>query len=318
MMRGTGIDQLPRPVRQELRTVTALLFEAFAQTLKGRLSEQYRTGHIVKLILHGPPARIVPWHGGAGDPLPLWAIVNHPKLVRRKQDWHLVRDRLRRAWEFGEIARPVRLTVHSLQQVNSALAEGIPDFVTMASEGISLYEMEGFRFASPRLLPPSERHARAQVEFARWYKRASDFLTGAAFYRNEANNPMTALLLHQACEHLYQCVSWTLALHGRRTHALDELRELAEFHDVRLKAIWPGDSRFERRCFSLIRRAYVEARYVPTFAITDAELAWAMERVIQLRGLVGELCRERLAAMAPATLSRHHHCSAQGGQHVQL
>nr|WP_087575745.1 MULTISPECIES: HEPN domain-containing protein [unclassified Sphingomonas]AJW29465.1 hypothetical protein pJE1_043 [Sphingomonas sp. JE1] len=315
MTPSPGIDHLPWPVRQDLRTVTALLFEAFAETLKGRLSEQYRTGRIVKLILHGFPD---PSNGTAGHAFPLWAIVNHPKLVRRKQDWHLVRDRLRRAWEFGEIARPVRLTVHSLQQVNSVLAEGIPDFVTMASGGISLYEMEGFRFASPRLLPPSERHARGQAEFVRWYKRASDFLTGAAFHRNDDNNPMTALLLHQACEHLYQCVTWTLALHGRRTHALDELRELAESHDVRLKAIWPGDSRFERRCFSRIARAYVEARYVPSFAITDAELAWAMQRVIELHGLVEELCRERLAAMARAILPCHDQCSAQGVQHAQL
>ena len=41
----------------------------------------------------------------------------------------------------------------------------------------------------------SERHARGQAEFARWHKRASDFLMGAAFYRSGGNAPMAALLL---------------------------------------------------------------------------------------------------------------------------
>ncbi len=46
---------------------------------------------------------------------------------------------------------------------------------------------------------------------------------------------MAALLLHQACEHLYQCLTWTLKLHGRRTHSLDELRGLAEAEHEKLE-----------------------------------------------------------------------------------
>jgi HEPN domain-containing protein len=54
---------------------------------------------------------------------------------------------------------------------------------------------------------------------------------------------MAALLLHQACEHLYQCVLWSLTLHGPRTHALDELRESAEALDIRLREAWPRETR---------------------------------------------------------------------------
>lgn len=66
--------------------------------------------------------------------------------------------------------------------------------------------------------------------------------------------PMAALLLHQACEHLYQCVAWSLTLHGLRTHALDELREVAEELDIELAKAWPRDTLFERRVFGCIRR----------------------------------------------------------------
>ena len=297
MMSRANMGQLPWPVRQELCHVTAMLFETFAETTKGRLSEHYRSGHILTLILHGSHTRPDSWNVAPEDAFHLLAIVNHPRLARRQQDWRLVRDRLRRAWEFGEIARPVRLTVHSLEQVNSALVEGIPYFVAIADEGIPLYEMEGFRLPSPRLLPMSERHARGQAEFARWHKRASDFLMGAAFYRSGGNAPMAALLLHQACEHLYQCVSWTITLHGWRTHALDELRERAEALDPRLSIAWPREARFERRAFGCIRRAYVEVRYGRSYRISPDELAWAMKRVTQLHGLTERLCRERLHDM---------------------
>ncbi|QDC36377.1 HEPN domain-containing protein [Sphingobium fuliginis] len=309
MTPSTDREQLPWPVRQELCRVTAMLFEAFAENLKGRLSEHYRSGRILTLILHGSHARPDSWNVAPEDAFHLLAIVNHPRLACRKQDWRLVRDRLRRAWEFGEIARPVRLTVHSLEQVNNALAEGIPHFVAIAGEGIPLYEMEGFRFASPRPLPMPERHAREQSEFARWHDRASDFLLGAAFYRREGNAPMAALLLHQACEHLYQCVLWTITLHGPRTHALDELRERAEALDARLSIAWPRETPFERRTFGCIRRAYVEVRYGRSYRIGSDELAWTMERVILLHDLTERLCRERLDGMVAIGEECHGRCA---------
>ncbi|WP_242130434.1 HEPN domain-containing protein [Sphingobium sp. Sx8-8] len=310
MMPSTDREHLPWPVRQDLRTVTAMLFEAFAESLKGRLSEHYRSGRILTLILHGSHARSDSWNVAPEDAFHLLAIVNHLRLARRQQDWRLVRDRLRRAWEFGEIARPVRLTVHSLEQVNGALAEGIPHFVTIAGEGIPLYEMEGFRLLSPRLLPMQERHARGQSEFARWHDRASDFLLGAAFYRSEGNAPMAALLLHQACEHLYQCVLWTITLHGPRTHALDELRERAESIEPRLSIAWPRATPFERRAFGCIRRAYVEVRYGRSYRIGSDQLEWAMERVMLLHGLTERLCRERLNDMVSVHReARHGRCA---------
>ena len=305
-----NMDQLPWPMRRELCRATAMLFETFAESLKGRLSEQYRSGRILSLILHGSHARPHSWNVAPEDAFHLLAIVNHPRLARTRRDWRLARDRLRRAWEFGEISRPVRLTVHSLEQFNSALSEGIPHFVAIADGGIPLYEMEGFRFASPSLLPMPERYARGQSEFARWHDRASDFLLGAAFYRSEGNAPMAALLLHQACEHLYQCVLWTITLHGPRTHALDELRERAEALEPSLSIAWPRATPFERRVFGCIRRAYVEVRYDHSYRIGSDELAWAMERVVLLHDLTERLCRERLDDMVPIDGEvRHGRCA---------
>jgi HEPN domain-containing protein len=101
--------------------------------------------------------------------------------------------------------------------------------------------------------------------------------------------PMAALLLHQACEHLYQCVLWSLTLHGPRTHALDELREAAEAIAPELGSAWPRDTSFERRAFGCIRRAYVEVRYGASYRISDEELAWAMDCAASLHRQVDAL-----------------------------
>jgi HEPN domain-containing protein len=294
MILRTDMEHLPWPMRLELRGITAMLFEAFAEAIKGKLSDQYRHVRIIKLILHGPHVHGEWQDVPPGEAIHLLAIVNHPRLACQEHDWRLVRDRLRRAWEFGEIAQPVRLAVHSLEQVNHALAEGVPHFVTIAIEGIALYELDRSPLKPPRHLPAPERRARGMAEYTRWYGRAADFLMGAAFFQDQGNTSMAALLLHQACEHLYQCVIWSLTLHGPQTHALDELREIAEAQDRRLRSAWPRDTTFERRAFGCIRRAYVEVRYGRNYRISAEGLAWAMRRATLLQRLVPVVCRERL------------------------
>ena len=77
-----------------------------------------------------------------------------------------------------------------------------------------------------------------------------------------------------------------------RTKALPMLLE-----DVRTRLVeaWPRSSKFERRCFELLRQAYVNARYSPHYEISANELAWLSERVTALQELVRRVCEERLA-----------------------
>jgi HEPN domain-containing protein len=279
MMLRTDADHLPAPITEELLNITTILFEAFEETTKGRCSEHFRAGRILTLILHGPHAEKEWEEVAPGEAFRLLAIVNYSRLARSERDWRLVRDRLRRAWEHGEITRPVRLAVESLERINSALVEGVPHFVTIAEQGIALYQMEGLRLKEPRHLPARERAIRGVAEFIRWHKRGTGFLAGAAFYRDRGDAPMAALMLHQACKHFYLSVLRSVSLHAPRTHALDELREAAEALDPHLCSAWPRNSRFERRAFGCIRRAYIEARYGRSYRISGEEMSWAFARV---------------------------------------
>jgi HEPN domain-containing protein len=298
MMLRTDADHLPAPITEELFHVTTILFEAFEETTKGRCSEHFRAGRILAMILHGPHAEksweeIMP-----GEAFRLLVIVNYSRLARSERDWRLVRDRLHRAWEHGEITRPVRLGIESLERVDGALVEGVPHFVTIAEHGIALYQMEGLRLKEPRRLTVRERAIRGVAEFMRSHQRGTGFLAGAAFYRDRGDMPMAALMLHQACEHFYLSVLRSISLHAPRTHALDELREAAEALDPRLCSAWPRDSRFERRAFGCIRRAYVEARYGQSYRISDEELSWAFARVEILAERAALACADHQASLA--------------------
>jgi hypothetical protein len=102
-------------------------------------------------------------------------------------------------------------------------------------------------------------------------------------------------MLHQATERAYHCALLTLTLYSPKSHRIKVLRSQAEGVDNRLIAAWPRDSRFSRRCFELLSRAYVEARYSAKYAITTEELTWLAERVKALQDLVEAICRERLS-----------------------
>jgi hypothetical protein len=91
-----------------------------------------------------------------------------------------------------------------------------------------------------------------------------------------------------------------MTLYSSKTHRLNLLRDRAEELDSRLIGIWPRTNKFERVGFDLIRRAYVEARYSPSYEISDAHLDWLEQRVLALQEAVEAVCRERIETLRQA------------------
>lgn len=109
--------------------------------------------------------------------------------------------------------------------------------------------------------------------------------------RNEA-----AFVLHQATERLYHCVLLVFTLYSPKSHKLNFLRSHAEEGAPELIAAWPRADKFSRRCFDLLRQAYVNARYSPHYEISDEELRWLGDRVTELQAMVKVVCERRLLA----------------------
>ena len=88
-----------------------------------------------------------------------------------------------------------------------------------------------------------------------------------------------------------------LTLYSPKSHKLNFLRSQCEQLGPQLAEAWPRATRFEQRCFELLRRAYVDARYSPHYKITPDELAWLGKRIGVLQGLVGRICDARLTTL---------------------
>ena len=104
-----------------------------------------------------------------------------------------------------------------------------------------------------------------------------------------------AFMLHQSVERFYHCTLLTLTLYSPKSHKLNFLRSHAEEVAPELIAAWPRADKFSRRCFELLRQAYVNARYSPHYEISDEELRWLGVRVAELQTLVKASCERRLS-----------------------
>jgi uncharacterized protein len=192
------------------------------------------------------------------------------------------------------IETPVNVIVHTLQEVNDQLARGRPFFIDIIRDGIMLYEKEGHPFVAPKPLSEEEAREEAEGYFGEWFGSASDFYDQGRYAVEKERPKIAAFEFHQATERLYHCVLLVLTLYSPKSHRLKFLRSSAERIEPRLIEAWPRDTKFARRCFERLDRAYVDARYSPHYEITEEELRWLIERIQVLQNLVEQICREKL------------------------
>lgn len=295
----SDLDHLPKAKQRELAHVVRVLFEEFAAAHAIAGHKWKKQGRILKLLLYGSHARgdwVDDPVGGYRSDYDILIVVNDERLIEFEY-WAAAEDRLMRdATITGSLTAPVNFIVHSLTDVNGQLERGRPFFVDIVGQGTALYEADGFAFAQPRKLPPEEALAEARKHFEQWFPSAVAFLKMARAAVLEGDMNEAAFVLHQAVERLYHCSLLTLTLYSPKSHKLNFLRSHAETIAPDLIEAWPRADKFERRCFELLRQAYVNARYSPHYAITEAELNWLAERVAVLQELVRIVCERRLSA----------------------
>jgi len=294
----TGLDHLPASKQRELEHVVRVLFEEFEAAQVRRSSKWNKQARILKLVLYGSYARggwVDDPVGGYKSDYDILIVVNDDNLVDLDY-WSAADDRLMRDMTITKtLSAPVNFIVHSLTDVNRQLEKGRPFFIDIIRDGILLYEAEGFCFAQPRDLPPEEARIEAQGHFEKWFASAEAFRKMAVGAIEIGDRNEAAFVLHQATERLYHCTLLTLSLYSPKSHRLNFLRSHAEEIAPELVKAWPRDDKFSRRCFDLLRQAYVNARYSPHYKVTDEELNWLGERVAVLQELVKTVCERRLA-----------------------
>jgi len=292
------LDHLPDKKRRELARVVQIIFEEFEEAQKNKLSDKARAGRILKLILFGSFARgdwVEDRDSGYRSDYDLLAVVNVESFAEENDVWQTIDDRLTREFAVtGHLKTPAKVIAHSLADVNDKLSRGLPFFMDIARDGIMLYEAPGHPLAAPKPLTPEAARAEAQRHFDQWFQLSVDALAFAEFGIASDRWRHGAFMLHQATEEAYHCALLVLTLYSPKSHRLSVLRTHAERVAPRLIEAWPRDSKFARRCFTRLDRAYVDARYSPHYEITTEELAWLVERLKVLQALVKDVCEARL------------------------
>lgn len=296
-MRDT-LDHLPQSKQRELAHVVRVLFEEF-EAMHARGNQKWaKQGRILKVVLYGSYARgdwVDDPIGGYKSDYDILVVVSDERLTEF-EFWSPAEDRLMRdATITNAVTAPVSLIVHCLNDVNAQLERGRPFFVDIVKQGIALYQAEGFHFATPRDLPPEEAQAEAKGHFDEWFFSAAGLLDTATYAASQGRAKEAAFHFHQSAERFYHCALLVLSLYSPKSHRLNFLRSQAEQIAPSLVGAWPRDDKFSRRCFELLRQAYVNARYSPHYEISDAELHWLGEHVAELQALVKSVCEDRLA-----------------------
>lgn len=271
------LDHLPAGKRGELSFVVDVLRSAFDQAKATRQSPALRDGTILKIILFGSYARgdwVEDPVGRYFSDYDLLVVVEDERHTDVLEFWETAEQRLLDALALGTRLRtPTSFIVHSLADVNSQLERGRYFFLDIVRDGVALFEVPGHPFAEPKPLAPEAALAEAEGHYEDWIPGAANRLKIAAFTANEGLANETAFELHQAAEHLLNGLLLVMTMYTPKSHNLVRLRNLAEQIDPTLAEIWPTDTKFQKRCFELLRAAYVKARYSRRYKVT-AERSW--------------------------------------------
>lgn len=105
---------------------------------------------------------------------------------------------------------------------------------------------------------------------------------------------MATFIQHQVTEQLYSTILLVFTRYKPSTHDLEKLTQRVASVEPPFLSIFPQGTEEERKRFELLRKAYVDARYKPSYSISAEELQWLANRVQQLQRLTEERCKDKI------------------------
>jgi uncharacterized protein len=301
------LRKLPAGKQRELEHAVQIIEEGFAKATRTRRADRLKNGRILKIILFGSYARGDWVHDPVGryfSDFDLLVVVDHEDLTDF-EFWEDTEKRLLAELSSGMTSTPISLIVHSLDDVNWKLEHGRGFFIDIARDGVVLKDTPGAAFSEPRPLPPTTALEEATEYFTEWKGAAARSIKLAQVSIEEGRTDEewlknAAFNLHQAAETIYNGLLLVLTLYAPKNHNLVRLRKSTEPLVPALKDVWPHETKFQKRCFELLRAAYVKARYSRHYRITEEELAYLTERIGVLREIVREASEARIAELKAA------------------
>jgi len=286
-----SLDHLPLSHQKNLEYIVNVIRDEFEQ-VTGFANGKKKHSRILKIILFGSHATGKwvndPAHGYLSD-YDILVILNNEDLLYEYKIWSIVEQRINQ-----RLKQPLNLLVHTLEQVNEALAQGHYFFTDIKKEGILLLDADGRELVQAGNLTSQEAREIAEEHYAHWFESAGDFLDTFYYDMNRGKLKKAAFELHQATERFYACFLLVTTNYKPNTHNLAQLNSLAISQNPQIAEVFPQENKMQRRHFQLLKNAYIDARYSKHYEITREELQWLADRVVCLQKLTERLCRERM------------------------
>jgi HEPN domain-containing protein/predicted nucleotidyltransferase len=279
----TSLEHLPEQKRQELqRTVEIIREEVNPDMLI--LFGSYARGDWVEDL---DPETL---HYRYQSDFDLLVITETPRQASKiEQNTHL-NQRLMKTIH----RTPVSLIAENIEFVNRRLRKAQYFYIDIKREGILLYDSEKLELAEPRELNIQERKKLAEEDFEYWFSSAKDFFDTYNFNLNRQKYNLAAFELHQVTERLYSTILLVFTRYKPSTHDLEKLNQRVASIEPKILTVFPQGTEEEKARFKLLRKAYVDARYKPSYIITQQELEWLAERVQHLLELTERFCKEKI------------------------
>ena len=189
-----------------------------------------------------------------------------------------------------------QFVVEHINTVNCNLEISQYFFTDIVREGIMLYNSGKHELARPRKLSFKEIRDIAQSEFDKLFPYACDFLGSVkGYFVSKGQYNLSAFMLHQACEKLYNCILMVFTNYRPKSHKIKELGWMVKRFSMELTTVFPQNTDTEKECFDLLCRSYIEARYNKDFSISQEQLEHLISRVDILKDITERLCKEKIA-----------------------
>lgn len=189
---------------------------------------------------------------------------------------------------------PVQFINDDIKTLNRQLEEGRYFYTQVKQEGIILYDSGKFKLARRRKLNFKEIQQQAQEYFNEKFENANDFLRSAGYDIKDEKYKMCSFHLHQATENLYYAIRLAFTLRSNKQHNLAKLSASVKGHSEELANIFPRNTAEEKRLFTLLKDAYVEARYNPNFLVTKEDIDALLPKVELLRDITKRICEVKI------------------------
>jgi len=189
---------------------------------------------------------------------------------------------------------PVQFINDNIKNFNKSIEEGRYFYTEIKKDGVVLYDSGRFKLARIRKLNFEEIKQQAQEYFDEKFERASNFLKYAIIAEKETDYKESSFFLHQACENYYYTIRLTYTLRSNKQHNLSKLTSSVSSYSPELDTVFPLKTEEDKRLFSLIKAAYVDARYNPHFVVTKEDIDALIPKVELLRDITKRICEEKI------------------------